>query len=292
MVAAAAAGGATTPPFPPNSPTAPSVGGSSGGGGRLVPATNAADTAVPPGRDAATAAHLRRSLAASVAACAPLPRDGRPHTSAPALLPPGGGGAPPGAVLGGGACEVVPGHDLARVATVGGVAVYATRSLPGAAEWVVAETVGAAASAAGGGHPPVAGAPATRRFVALLTALSGGVYGLDPAAVAAYYDPSARTVAFNAGRSLYFNVRFWATLHDAAAIGGGGGGGEAGGGGMLEAAVYWYVVMAHELAHNFGSAHDATHGHYVESYVQAYLPALMTAMGAGQFGGGGGGAAG
>jgi hypothetical protein len=101
------------------------------------------------------------------------------------------------------------------------------------------------------------------------------VYGLSKSTVAIFHDPKGGTIAFNANRALHFNVRFYHSLHhkddraddlssSTAA--------------SAECYGYWYVTMAHELAHHMVSAHNKEHGFYTESYVSMYLPRLVALL--------------
>lgn len=65
-----------------------------------------------------------------------------------------------------------------------------------------------------------------------------GVYGMKRECVHLFYDETGSTIAFNRNKALFFNYRYFQNLH------------------LLDvrekkrsdAAVYWFVVMAHELA--------------------------------------------
>lgn len=87
------------------------------------------------------------------------------------------------------------------------------------------------------------------------------IYKLSLSTVAIYYDPSGNTIAFNSNKALYFNVRFFASLHrhrvDATCYS------------------YWFTVMAHELAHNLVTAHNKEHGKFTESIIALYLPEFV-----------------
>ncbi|TKA64973.1 hypothetical protein B0A49_08571, partial [Cryomyces minteri] len=41
------------------------------------------------------------------------------------------------------------------------------------------------------------------------------------------------------------------------------------------AAVYWWVVLCHELAHNLVKEHSADHSYYTESFVMQYFPKMV-----------------
>ncbi|KAL2152431.1 hypothetical protein VTH82DRAFT_5615 [Thermothelomyces myriococcoides] len=102
-------------------------------------------------------------------------------------------------------------------------------------------------------------AGAIGRFEALLRDVAA-VYGLSDRALHMFYDERGKTIAFNSSGSVFCNLRFWEQLH----------GGESSrtGQGRVEATTWWWVVIAHELAHNLVSAHG-------ESFVQQYFPKMM-----------------
>ncbi|GAX11731.1 hypothetical protein FisN_7Lh108 [Fistulifera solaris] len=88
-----------------------------------------------------------------------------------------------------------------------------------------------------------------------------GVYDLPLNSMAIFHDPMGQTIAFNANRSLHFNIRFYHSLHAAQPF-------------SVACYSYWYVTIAHELAHHLVSAHNKEHGFYTESYISLYLPKL------------------
>merc|ERR1712183_673508 len=93
------------------------------------------------------------------------------------------------------------------------------------------------------------------------------VFGLKLSVIAIYHDPVGRAIAFNSNGALHFNVHFFCALHY-------------GKDDSLTSACYsyWFVVMSHELAHNFVSAHNRDHGFYTECYCMSYLPKLLTLL--------------
>lgn len=93
----------------------------------------------------------------------------------------------------------------------------------------------------------------------------GSVYRVAKSALHLFYDESGLTIAFNTGGSMFFNLRFFMQLHSAKWSSGT----EAE---KTEAMVWWWVVMAHELAHNLISAHSAEHSYY--TWVPRLPPAL------------------
>uniref|UniRef100_A0A8H7N4F6 Sacsin/Nov domain-containing protein n=1 Tax=Bionectria ochroleuca TaxID=29856 RepID=A0A8H7N4F6_BIOOC len=95
------------------------------------------------------------------------------------------------------------------------------------------------------------------------------VYSLSRNVVHIFYDESGNTIAFNKGGSLFCNFRFFLQLH-AAQISG-----QNAGAAKAEAATWWWVVLAHELAHNLVSTHNSDHSYYTESFIQQYFGKMM-----------------
>lgn len=75
--------------------------------------------------------------------------------------------------------------------------------------------------------------------------------------MAIFHEPSGGTIAF----PYFLNLRYYAALHFDK--------------NRSECYSYWYVTMAHELAHHLVSAHGKEHGFYTESYAAHYLPQLV-----------------
>ncbi|KAF5703716.1 NADH2 dehydrogenase [Fusarium globosum] len=96
----------------------------------------------------------------------------------------------------------------------------------------------------------------------------GNTYSMSPKVLHIFYDEAGGTIAFNTGGSIFCNFRFFLQLH-AAQIAGGSGQAKA------EAATWWWVVLAHELAHNLVSLHNADHSYYTESFIQQYFPKIV-----------------
>lgn len=97
------------------------------------------------------------------------------------------------------------------------------------------------------------------------------VYGISYTAVQIHYDAEGPCIAFNTNGSIFCNLRFFLQLHYNKMIATGRTGME----GRAEATIWWFVVVAHELAHNLVAAHDANHSYYTESFVQEYFTKMM-----------------
>lgn len=83
------------------------------------------------------------------------------------------------------------------------------------------------------------------------------VYRIAINSVHIFYDVSGGTIAFNQDKALFFNYRFFQSLHLQAVQRKKTG----------DALVYWCVTMAHELAHNLVVDHSANHSYYTEALI-------------------------
>jgi hypothetical protein len=83
----------------------------------------------------------------------------------------------------------------------------------------------------------------------------GGVYSMSPKVLHIFYDEAGGTIAFNTGGSIFCNFRFFLQLHAAQIE-------SRSGQAKAEAATWWWVVLAHELAHNLVSPHNSDHSYY------------------------------
>ncbi|KAE8446634.1 hypothetical protein EG329_011827 [Mollisiaceae sp. DMI_Dod_QoI] len=90
------------------------------------------------------------------------------------------------------------------------------------------------------------------------------VYSLPPSAMHVFFDPASNTIAFNSGGSIFCNYKFFVQLHqrDLASK-------------REVAGSYWWVVIAHELAHNLCPNHDSQHSFYTENMIANYYTRMM-----------------
>jgi len=84
----------------------------------------------------------------------------------------------------------------------------------------------------------------------------GGVYGLSSKSIHIFYDEVGNTIAFNSSGSIFCNLRWFNQLHAARVQS------SRSGEGRAEAATWWWVVLAHELAHNLVLLHNSEHSYY------------------------------
>ncbi|PHH92302.1 hypothetical protein CDD83_8016 [Cordyceps sp. RAO-2017] len=111
---------------------------------------------------------------------------------------------------------------------------------------------------------------AINSFAALLVEV-GGIYSLAPRVIHVFHDESGGTIAFNTGGSIFCNLRFFLQLHASSLNGQNAAAGQA----KAKAATWWWVVMAHELAHNLVTPHNSEHSYYTESFIQQYMGKMI-----------------
>ncbi|PQE13838.1 hypothetical protein CJF30_00006653 [Rutstroemia sp. NJR-2017a BBW] len=94
------------------------------------------------------------------------------------------------------------------------------------------------------------------------------IYSLPRKAIHIFYDESGNTIAFNSNGSIFCNFRFYTQLHQRKI--------ESGvGAEKAEVGAYWWVVLAHELAHNLVGPHNSDHSFYTEQLIANYFPKMM-----------------
>ncbi|CAL1709408.1 unnamed protein product [Somion occarium] len=104
---------------------------------------------------------------------------------------------------------------------------------------------------------------ALARFIHVTRSLIG-VYGLPPTSVHIFVDTAGEVIAFNRNASLFLNLRFFETWHDA----------EVRNGDLSKAYISWYFTLAHEIAHNLVQPHNSEHEFYFSSICEHYLPSF------------------
>jgi hypothetical protein len=149
-------------------------------------------------------------------------------------------------------CEMIPGHSLKPFPgprntgmTTHGIRVFSAREMPASEAFLLQNEA------------------AIELFSTVLERLCE-VFSLPRASMAIFHDPTGGTIAFNAGKAIHCNLRFFYSLFYATNSHN-----------SSDCYSYWFVTMAHELSHHFVSAHNKEHGYYTESYVTKYLPKLV-----------------
>ncbi|KAI9894366.1 MAG: hypothetical protein M1814_003122 [Vezdaea aestivalis] len=150
-------------------------------------------------------------------------------------------------------CDVASSQDLVHLGYMAysnspdeGMQVYASRTMPNIQAFMKTS------------RDPL------RVFATLLVACAR-VYGIPPSNVHIFVDAAGSTIAFNSGGSIFANFRYYEQLH----------GDAAGDGDRSKAFIYWWVVMAHELAHGLVEEHGSRHSFYTESMVTEYFAGAM-----------------
>ncbi|KAG9995060.1 hypothetical protein KCU78_g18125, partial [Aureobasidium melanogenum] len=149
-------------------------------------------------------------------------------------------------------CDSTPGQDLTFIGnTSAGVKIFLANAIPASTRATFLQAHAAQLNA----------------FAALLLDV-GNVFLLRPQSLHIYYNESGSSIAFNRQGSIFCNLRYFLQLHWQNF-------GTAGGVGKQAAAVYWFVTLCHELAHNLVSEHSQQHEFYTESFVTEYFGKMM-----------------
>ncbi|ORX36563.1 hypothetical protein BD324DRAFT_452712 [Kockovaella imperatae] len=100
-----------------------------------------------------------------------------------------------------------------------------------------------------------------QRFCADILLPIINVYNLAPGVMNIFWDHEGPLIAFNRAGSIFCNARYFSAWHD----------GPVQNGVKGDAFISWYFSIAHELAHNLESAHNASHEFYFSSIAEEYL---------------------
>lgn len=129
-------------------------------------------------------------------------------------------------------CDVTPGQNMQYIgATPSGMRIYGSRDLTLSPEDFLSRNVKALSA-----------------FAKLLYEIAA-IYGIPRDAMNITYDESGGTIAFNLQGSYFCNLRYFLQLHWEKAK-------------YSVAESWWWVVVAHELAHNLVKEHNADHSYY------------------------------
>lgn len=133
-------------------------------------------------------------------------------------------------------CDAKPSHNITQVGDArNGMKIYISKELTLPATTFLSQN-----------------ANSINSFASLLYEV-GDIYSLPHRALHMFYDESGSTIAFNAQGSIFCNLRFFNQLH-ASKI--------STPEGKVESSSWWWIVVAHELAHNLVSDHSAEHSYY------------------------------
>ncbi|WWC62006.1 uncharacterized protein I303_104593 [Kwoniella dejecticola CBS 10117] len=101
----------------------------------------------------------------------------------------------------------------------------------------------------------------SRRFSTHILLPICKTFNLAPEVMNVFWDHAGPLIAFNRGGTIFCNARYYQAWHDK----------QVQDGQTSEAFISWYFSIAHELAHNLESAHNAAHEFYFSSIAEEYL---------------------
>jgi hypothetical protein len=114
-------------------------------------------------------------------------------------------------------------------------------------------------------------------LAAVARPLCARVFKIPPRALTLFVDVDNNTVAFNSGGKVALNVRYLAQAQLLLPFGAAGRPGKRAGAARCgpEALLsFWFMTLAHELAHNGCSAHNADFANHMETIAAASMPAM------------------
>lgn len=136
-------------------------------------------------------------------------------------------------------CDSKPAHNITFAAEASnGIKVYLSKDMTVSAGSFLEANLGA-----------------LNTFAGILAEIAQ-VYNLSAKVLHIFYDEAGGSIAFNTNGSLFCNFRFFLQLHAQGLQG------QNTGQGRAEAATWWWVVLAHELAHNLVQIHNSDHSYY------------------------------
>ncbi|MCJ1472983.1 hypothetical protein MMC13_001632, partial [Lambiella insularis] len=131
-------------------------------------------------------------------------------------------------------CDAKPAQDISFYAqTSSGVKIYLSNSLADKSKFMAENST------------------ALNAFAAILMDCADTL-ALSRASIHIFHDYGSSTIAFNQSQALFFNYRYFETLHLPDVLQGKKG----------NAIIYWFVVLCHELAHNLVADHSSAHSYY------------------------------
>ncbi|GAB7353434.1 hypothetical protein MBLNU459_g3902t2 [Dothideomycetes sp. NU459] len=143
-------------------------------------------------------------------------------------------------------CDKQPGHDLTFIAdSAAGVKIFMENNIPTVRRTPFLQE----------------NLNAVNAFAYLLLDI-GSIFLLKPQSLHIFYNDSGSSIAFNQDGSIFCNLRYFLQLHWS----------KFGGvRGKKDAAVYWWMTLCHELAHNIVQDHGQQHEFYTESFATEYF---------------------
>lgn len=121
-------------------------------------------------------------------------------------------------------CDTKHGHNMRFIGSISGLSTFLSNDLISVEPYAPSKFL-------------AANTTALKRFAEVLLDCADS-YGVSKDAVHMFYDASGSTIAFNKNKALFFNHRYFESLHLPSVEKGQ----------KADALVYWSVVMSHELA--------------------------------------------
>ncbi|EIN13823.1 hypothetical protein PUNSTDRAFT_117488 [Punctularia strigosozonata HHB-11173 SS5] len=132
--------------------------------------------------------------------------------------------------------------DLVHIGDMGGIGVYASRTVPDSASLMRTKR------------------EIIARFIHVMNPLRD-VYQLPQRSLHIFYDTAGDLIAFNRNASLFLNLRFYEAWHDQ----------DVQQGRFAAAYTSWFFTLAHEIAHNLVHAHNSEHEFYFSAICEQYM---------------------
>ncbi|KAF7315310.1 hypothetical protein MIND_00045600 [Mycena indigotica] len=132
--------------------------------------------------------------------------------------------------------------DLTAVGEVSGIKVFASHEVPNLHALIPSKY------------------DSLNRFAPIIRGLAQ-VYTLPLTSLHIFYDVDGGLIAFNRGGSLFLNLRFFESWHDA----------DVKAGRSRAAYISWYFTLAHEIAHNLVQPHNSEHEFYFSAICEKYF---------------------
>jgi hypothetical protein len=141
-------------------------------------------------------------------------------------------------------CDSTSAHNITFLADASnGMRIFISKTIPSATDFLSHSST------------------ALNNFAGLLVEVAA-VYNLPRKALHIFYDETGGTIAFNSNGSIFCNFRFFAQLHQSKMDSERSAGTQSIAAARVEATAYWWIVIAHELAHNLVKEHNSEHSFY------------------------------
>ncbi|KAF5355265.1 hypothetical protein D9758_006047 [Tetrapyrgos nigripes] len=98
------------------------------------------------------------------------------------------------------------------------------------------------------------------RFIHIITSV-GKIYKLPLTSMHIFYDLHGGIIAFNRNGSIFLNLRYFESWHDA----------DVAEGNINTALISWYFTLAHEIAHNLVEPHNSEHEFYFSAICEKHI---------------------